>query len=413
MMRSMFTGVSGLRAHQTMMDVVGNNIANVNTAGFKASQVTFSETMSQVLRGGSGNAGERGGINPMTIGLGTAVASIDGVFTQGASQVTGRTTDLAIQGAGFFVLESGGQRMYSRAGSFSFDEAGTLVAPQGGQVMGWTADATGEVETNGEVAPITLPVGQTIAPVITSEVELGGNLPADAEVGTEVTTSIAVFDSQGREHTLTLAMTKTATNRWTAEASTDEDASVTIGGAATATLDFGADGTLTTATPLALSIDVTSGAGSPIVADLVLAGGSPLVQFGGTATAEARGQDGQGIGFLRDFAISDDGAIFGQFSNGASKLLGRVATAAFNNPAGLQPIGSSMFAATPNSGTELIGPPGSGNLGLLAAGTLEMSNVDLAREFTNLIVAQRGFQANSRVITTSDEMLSELVNLKR
>ena len=408
MMRSMFSGVSGLRSHQTMMDVVGNNISNVNTPGFKASQVTFTETLSQILRGPAGSTDARGGINPIQIGLGVKVAGVEGIFTQGASQVTGRTTDLAVQGSGFFVVQSGEDRYFTRNGAFSFDEIGNLTNTQGFIVQGWEADAAGDVDTTQPVDDIRLPIGQVIDPITTTQVDIGGNLSADALVGDTATTSINVYDSVGNAHEIVFTMTKTAANTW--------DAVAAIGGTnytlTPNTITFNTDGTLAAPANMAFSGFTPPGAAA-MALSVVLDGPSSLVQFGGPGTAEAVSQNGQAIGFLRDFAIADDGSIFGQFSNGESKVLGQVATASFNNPAGLQRQGDSNFIQTTNSGEPLIGAAGTGNRGLLSAGTLEMSNVDLAREFTNLIIAQRGFQANSRVITTSDEMLSELVNLKR
>ena len=218
MMRSMFSGVSGLRSHQTMMDVVGNNIANVNTPGFKASQVTFTETLSQILRGPAGSTDVRGGINPIQIGLGVKVAGVEGIFTQGASQVTGRTTDLAVQGSGFFVVQSGDDRYFTRNGSFSFDEIGNLTNTQGFIVQGWEADAAGDVDTTQPIDDIRLPIGQVIDPITTTQVDLGGNLSADALVGDTATTSINVYDSVGNAHEIVFTMTKTGANTWDAVA---------------------------------------------------------------------------------------------------------------------------------------------------------------------------------------------------
>lgn len=402
MMRSMFAGISGLRAHQTMMDVVGNNIANVSTAGFKASQITFQEALTQTLQG----AGQ--GTNPMQLGLGTRVSGITGIFTQGATQVTGRSTDLAIQGEGFFIIQNGTERLYSRAGSFNFDGKGRLASNGGGQVMGWMADAGGNIDYARPMGQITMPIGQVIEPVKTSEVEVGGNLSAEAAVGDKVATSIVVYDSLGNSHEVRMTFEKTADNAWSAKAS--------IGGTdytlTPAAASFGADGKLTSAGTLAFSGFTPPGA-DPMTFDVKLDGGNPLVQFGGASTAEALKQDGVEIGTLRNFSIGQDGSITGQFSNGQTKVLGAIATATFANPAGLMRAGDSMFSASVNSGDPIVGAPGVGNRGSLVAGAVEMSNVDLAQEFTNLIIAQRGFQANSRVITSSDEILTDLVNLKR
>ncbi len=416
MMRSMFSGVSGLRAHQTMMDVVGNNIANVNTAGFKASQVTFQEALSQTVRGASGSsAAGRGGTNPIQLGLGVIVASVDGVFTQGATQVTGRSTDLAVQGDGFFIVtQNPADQTYTRAGAFNFDEDGYLVNPDGLKVQGWVPNAVGVIDTNTTVADITLPIGQVIDPTPTTTASIGGNLSADAPVATQSVTTIGVYDSEGRAHQLQVTFTKTATNAWDAAGLLDGVTTIDMNGAGAGTVaavTFSPTGQLTSGniTPTAIAI---AGANTMTVV-LDLTGSSPLVQFGGASTAAAFTQNGEAIGSLRNFAIGGDGSVTGQFSNGATKVLARVAIATFNNPTGLTRQGNSNFSQTVNSGQPIIGTAGTGNRGTLIAGAVEMSNVDLAREFTSMIIAQRGFQANSRIITTSDEMLNELVNLKR
>ncbi|MFA9430925.1 flagellar basal-body rod protein FlgF [Egicoccus sp. AB-alg2] len=262
MLRSMFSAVSGLRSHQTMMDVTGNNVANVNTAGYKSVRTTFQETLTQVVRGGTAGGANNGGVNPMQLGLGSSVAATDLVFTQGASQVTGRATDVAIQGDGFFVVQdAAGTNFYTRAGAFGVDNNGNLVTPEGLRVTG----------TNGPI----------------------------------------------------------------------------------------------------------------------------------------------NVGQATDLAIGSDGTVTGRV-DGQQQQLGQIQLARFPNPGGLTRVGNGLFDAGDAAGAPIVGVPGDGNgLGGLQAGTLEMSNVDMAAEFTNLILAQRGFQANARTITASDELLQELVNLKR
>jgi flagellar hook protein FlgE len=408
MMRSMFAGVSGLRNHQTMMDVVGNNIANVNTTGFKASQVTFAEAISQTLSGASASTLTRAGINPTQIGLGTSLGSIDRVFTQGASQVTGRTTDLAIQGDGFFIVERDGERSYTRSGVFNFDDVGNLTATGGQRVQGWLADNLGVIDNNRPVAKIVLPTGQLVDPDPTTNVNIGGNLSGDLSIGEGLQSSITIYDSLGASHEAQFTFTKAGVNSWTLTAEiagnvlTVADPTVTFDG--TGTLTSGSVTTLTGytppgANPLSFTVDLTSGAN--------------LAQYGGQSNMEARSADGSAIGTLIGYSIGEDGAIEGQFSNGKTQLLAQLATAVFANNGGLLHSGDGNFRSTTQSGAPLIGETGTSGRGLLSAGTLEMSNVDLAREFTNLIIAQRGFQANSRVITTSDELLADLVNLKR
>jgi flagellar hook protein FlgE len=394
-----------------MMDVVGHNIANVNTAGYKSSVITFQEALSQVLNGAGapsvGTAGN-GGTNPLQIGLGTRIGTIEGVFTQGASQVTGRNLDLALQGDGFFVLEGEAGRFYSRVGNFSLDANGSLVAPGGLKVMGWMADATGTIASTTPISPIDLPLGVVIDPRTTTLVETGGNLPADAPVGDAATSSITIYDSLGAPHELIVTFTKSAANTWDMAAEIDGTAATL----SSSSLVFDSAGALTGATTINVS-GVTPPGADPLAFDIELGGATPLVQYGGGASVEANSQNGAAIGFLREFAVGLDGTITGQFSNGETKIMARISTAVFGNPGGLQRVGESRFVATINSGEPLIDEPGSGNHGQVAGGTLEMSNVDLALEFTNLIIAQRGFQANSRVITTSDDVLNELVNLKR
>jgi flagellar hook protein FlgE len=415
MLRSMFDGVSGLRAHQTMMDVVGNNIANVNTIGFKSSSVIFQDTLSQLLRGASSGTGEASaGVNPEQVGLGVRVGGIETILTQGASQLTGRATDVAIQGDGFFIVRQGSENLYSRAGSFTFDANGYLTDPSGAIVQGWLGELDGTVNTSAPITDIKLPVGQVISPVATTSVQLGGNLSTQAATtDVPVSTAIEVIDSLGTKHRVTFEFSKTADNAWSMVAK--DPAGVAIGAPVALAFDPATGALTAPAAPPSFTFTPTGGAAAlTFTADFGTAGAAgSLTQFGGSSTAAATGQDGNGTGYLRSFAISDDGSVTGVFSNGRSQVLGRLALAAFNNPAGLVKAGGSLYRASSASGQPVDGTPGSAGRGALAAGTLEMSNVDLAQEFTNLIIAQRGFQANSRIITASDEMLQDLVNLKR
>ena len=414
MLRSMFAGVSGLRSHQTMMDVVGNNIANVNTTGYKSSRVTFMDTLSQLQRGASGGAIGDGGVNPQQVGLGVKVGAIDTVTTQGSVQSTGRSTDVAIQGEGYFVVRNGPETLYTRSGAFGLDSAGNLVDPTGYLVRGYAADANGVVNPNGPLTDIRLPLGQSIAPKATDNVTVGGNLKAGAVTGETVVTSIDVFDAQGKALPVTFTFTKdAAANSWTLSAR--DRAGAAIAGTP-ATVTFGPNGQL--ATPANGKVTFAPGAGATptpgFTLDLGLPGGTQsLTQFGGVSSATALDQDGQATGTLRSFAVGNDGTVSGVFSNGESKALAQLALASFANAGGLVKEGDNHMRADNNSGLPQIGTPGGAGKGNLAAGTLEMSNVDLAQEFTNLIIAQRGFQANSRIISTSDELLQELVNLKR
>lgn len=396
MLRSLFSGITGLRSHQTMMDVVGNNIANVNSVGYKSSAVVFGDTLSQMLQGAGAPQGGNGGTNPAQVGLGVRLAGITTNFSQGAAQLTGRSTDLMIQGDGFFMVSNSGQQLFTRAGAFSLDATGRLTTPEGAVVQGWTG-SNGTISTNAEPTDIRLPIGTLLSPSRTGQVTVGGNLPADAPLGSVLVSSITTFDAQGNETPVSFEFTKSAADTWTLTA---RQGSTVLG---TDTLTFDAAGALTSA-----STSSYTTAGGPVTIDL-----ARMSQFGGANTMAALGQDGSGMGSLQAFTISPDGMLVGVFSNGLKQPLAQIALATFNNPPGLEKVGNSLYRSSVNSGEVQLGSAGSGGRGLLAGGMLEMSNVDLAAEFTNLIVSQRGFQANSRVITSSDEILQDLVNLKR
>ncbi len=413
MLRSLFSAVSGLRSHQTMMDVVGNNIANVNTTGYKSGRTVFEDNLSQALRRAGAPSGGVGGTNPAQVGLGTRVAEITTNFGQGSLQSTGRSTDMAIQGDGFFVVQKDGQRFFTRAGSFSVDGLGNLVNPQGGIVQGWAA-VDGKVDANGPVRNLRLPTGQVFAPKATSTIDVDGNLPADAATGASVTQSIDIVDSQGTVIPATTTYTKTGADTWTAATTvpTAGGGTATVG---TTTLDWDAAAGAFTATSMSLSKANLAGAGYSFPANVTveLGGDTPLTQFAGETSATARSQDGATMGELQSFSVDEGGVLVGVFSNGLTQKLGQVALATFANPAGLEKAGDSLYRGTVNSGTAAIGAAGTGGRGSVAGSTLEMSNVDLGQEFTDLVIAQRGFQANSRVISASDEILQDLVNLKR
>jgi len=423
MLRSMFSAISGLRNHQTMMDVVGNNISNVNTSGFKSSAVVFEDVLQQSVRGAGVASDDAGGTNPIAIGLGSRLAAINTSFAQGSLQRTGRSTDFAIQGDGFFITEQVGNIAYTRAGSFSVDALGRIVTNEGAFVQGWQADQFGAVATAGPIGDIVVPVGDLVAPVRTTTVKAGGNLPADAAVGTAITTGAEVFDGQGNPVQLRLEWTKTGANAWSVVARYVDDTGTLIptppaaGQAVTGgALTFDGAGELTSGYNLTLAAGFLPGFPSDaITISLGAAGeGGRINQFGELTSVAVTEQNGSAAGTLQGFAVSQEGLIVGTYSNGRTRAIGQLALATFSNPQGLEATGGTSFKETVNSGLPLLGTAGSGaGRGLITAGTLEMSNVDLSQEFTNLIIAQRGFQANSRVITTSDEMLQEVVNLKR
>ncbi|KHL02418.1 flagellar hook protein FlgE [Sinomonas humi] len=391
MLRSLYSGISGLRAHQTMLDVTGNNIANVNTVGFKGSSTEFEDTLSQLTQGASGPQGQTGGTNPAQVGLGVKVAAITTNFNQGSAESTGKATDMMISGDGFFVTSSGGQQLYTRAGSFDFDASGRLVTPDGALLQGWTANAAGVVNTGSPIGNITLSPTTTIPAVATSQATVDGNLPSDAATGTSLERDLQVFDGNGVARNLALTFTRSATG-W------DVSGADANGITGTGSLGF-TNGKLTSGGSLSVG---------GITVDL-----STVTGYAGMTTVAASGQNGSAAGTLESFTLGNDGSLVGAFSNGLKQVVGRVALAKFTNPAGLQKSGDSSYTSTANSGNPQIGQAGDPGFGTLAGGALEMSNVDLSQEFTNLIVAQRGFQANARIITTSDQVLQSLIDIKQ
>jgi flagellar hook protein FlgE len=439
MLRSLFSSVAGLRAHQTMMDITANNIANINTVGFKGSRATFAETLAQTIRGGGLSSPAIGGTNPMQIGLGVRVSGTDADLTQGAFQATGRSADLAIEGGGFFLVEKGSAKLLTRAGSFGWDSTGTLVTGDGARVLGWTPNGPGAIQPTGAPGRISIPTA-TLPPIATQNVTVGGNLtssqplydasaidPVLSKVQATLTTTATVFDSLGTAHQVSVSFTHmpgtpadpAAVPPVPAGAPTwDMSTSYVDGAGATQTVALGpvtfdAAGNLTSASPQTMGPLVF---GSGNTQSVAFALGDPMhafSQFDRASTLDAPTHDGSSGAELVDVTFTTDGAISGRYANGETRTLAILSLANVTNPAGLTRVGDNLFAMSPASGEISTGQAGTGQLGSLSPGSLEGSNVDLAAEFTNLVIAQRGFQANSRVITTSDEMLADLVNLKR
>ena len=418
MLRSMFSAISGLRGHQIMMDVIGNNIANVNTVGFKSGRVNFQDIMSQTLHGANAPQGNLGSINPAQIGLGITVAGIGVLQTQGNLQATGKTTDMAIQGDGFFVESDGTSTYYTRDGAFDIALDGSLGNPASGmKVQGWQADAAGKIDITQPVTNITIPIGQRTTAMATSSMTIGGNLDAGAADGTIVPTTTTVFDSLGVAHQVKINFTKTGANSWSWAAAADPaDTGIAVGQVAAGAgvlpvnngvLAFSTSGIETSSTG-SLSFTFPDGA-TPTTPSIDF---TQMTQFSGQG--QPTGQtDGFTSGTLVTFSVGNSGEVSGVYTNGSTQVLGQIALANFLNSAGLLRSGQNNFAPTSASGSANIGIAGTGGRGTVTTGALEMSNVDLATQFTSMITAERGFQANSRVITTSDEMLQELVNLKR
>ena len=526
MLKSLYSGVSGIQTQQVRMDVIGNNIANVNTVGYKKGSVAFQELLSQTISGASSPDGNRGGTNAMQVGLGVKVGSITNQFTQGNLQYTGSNTDLALEGNGFFVVGEGNSLRYTRAGNFTLDQNGSLVQSSNGMIaQGWVADSAGVVNTNDPLGNVEVPITKTISARATSSVTYGQNIDSricgnavyqpspmvvtDGTSGETAQVSIAltatgnfnewtyemkavgtdgatiaglaggtgtikmdkdgkvtatgsdatltfgsgeslklappalgsavggrftvsssgdsaaedmrgsfspatpyvttaqVYDSLGGTHEIQITLSKTSDNEWAWQAGSDESGvSVTGGGK----LNYdSSSGKLLTQTGGAVTVDLGSGRGSlEVTPDF-----SATTQFASDNAMLASGQDGYASGSLESFSIDSSGSINGVFSNGVTMKMAQLALANFANPSGLVKEEGSFYSVSRNSGEAYIGTAGSGGLGSLSSGNLETSNVDLSQEFTELITTQRGYEASAKMITTSDELLQDLLNLKR
>lgn len=415
MMRSLYSGVAGLNAHQTRMDVIGHNISNVNTVGYKKDRATFQEMLSQMVRGPAGPTGERGGINPMQIGLGVQVGSIDTNHQQGSLEATGQNTDLAIDGNGFFILRDGEENFYTRAGNLSMDSEGYLVNSGNGlRMQGWRADrATGTINTDQNISDIRIPIGDVMGAQPSSYIDFTGNLNSDGEIGVIHQTSVSIYDEFGARHELILEFEKTANNEWNLTLSNDGSFDIEGGTDIPLVFEEGRLSAVNGGDDLLSNIELNNFAnGANDIEELELRLGE-ITQFSGEYSAEANNLDGNRMGSLQSFTIDDNGIVIGTYTNGVTRNLGQVAVANFNNPDGLIKTGDTMYSESVNSGISQVGQPGTGGRGEMRTAVLEMSNVDLAEEFSSMIVTQRGYQVNSRIISTVDQMLQELANMAR
>ena len=559
LLTSLFAGVSGLRNHQSMMDVIGNNISNVNTIGFKGSRVTFSDTFNQFVKAGTNPTETSGGTNSYQIGLGAKINSVDRNWNQGTFERTGITTDLALQGQGMFVLKNNGQKFYSRAGNFVFDASGKLVSPQNGAVVqGKVASADGVIPPGNNLEDIVINTNMKLPAVATEKIEWGGNLKSDSlitrtenvvqrgninssalvvapavapaidtttpskvtvynDFGNPYTTeityqktavntytaswvlkdeagdlvpggsgsiaglffaadssgnfvlnaaskakfdgtanlvdlpnsnlkftidatnitenastttlsvaadnsrlpnivsgSVTVYDSLGTAHQVSIKYTKIADNTWTWTASVPGTSTVDSKVASkSGQIIFNGDGTLDPMTNPKLSFEPKGGAQNIEIELDFGSGFSGVTQTSASSVISALKQNGSPAAALSNLNIDQYGNIVGIFSNGSSKSLAQIMSATFNNLNGLISAGDNMYSAYANSGEPIINSLGEATNTTVQSGALEQSNVDLSEEFTKMIVSQRGFQANARVITTADSLLQEITNLIR
>lgn len=411
-MSSFSTALSGLSASATALDVTGNNLANLNTEGFKADDVLFADVMGQTI----GNA---------QIGAGTTTPSTSKDFSQGSIQSTSGAFDAAIQGGGFFVLsDPTAGTLYSRAGSFQVDQNGNLVTATGQNVEGWSA-VNGVLNTSGAIGNISLSALSSQPPVATSNMSVGLNLNAAAQVGDTFSTPVQVVDSLGVQHAVTLTFTNTGPGAWSYEADIPGQ-DVTGGKAGTpdslakGTLAFDANGNLTTpdsGTPVNLTTTggLASGASDlNINWSLYSADGTPTItQYAQPSAASQSTQDGVQAAQITDLKLADGGTVMATYSSGAQVAVAQLALASIGNPDSLTSVGNNNFQVGAQTLTPSVGAPSTGTRGQIVGGSIEASNVDLATEFTNLIVYQRSYQANSKVITTLDQITQVLLNMKQ
>ncbi len=444
-MRSLYSGVSGLKIHQTKMDVIGNNIANVNTVGFKSQNVSFSELFYQTTQSATGPNAETstGGKNAKQIGLGASVAQIStNITAEGGTQSTGNAFDLKINGSSFFVIQKGGSNYYTKAGNFTTDAFGNLVTGSGAYVMGYTAardPLTGDfVLQNDELRPINLYGAEYMQtdPAQTTEATMTGAInPADEKFNETgyITTTLWAYDSLGSKYGIQMkitndptdptsyTMTPMAVYKGNTQVSGVE-AQITGDGvtANSLTIKFsGTTGYVVSPTDTNFQINVTDGSANlDAFQEAINVDFSQLKCYEAESKVitEAGSKDeigaGKAVGTMIELGIQQDGKIVASYTNGDTAVIGQILVAQFANAAGLQKQGDNLFSSTLNSGDARVSDITA--LGEdMSSGVIEMSNVDLAEEFTNMIVTQRGFQANSRIITTSDTMLEELINLKR
>lgn len=392
MLRSMYSGISGIRNFQTKLDVIGNNIANVNTAGFKKARVTFKDSFSQMISGASSATEDRGGQNPRQVGLGSVISTIDTVHTGASLQTTGRSLDVAIDGDGYFIVRQGNNYFYTRAGNFYLDHNGTLVNADGLRVQAFD---------NGSLNDITVNVNAVMPAVQTDEIVISGNFSSNATGENRLSDQIEIVGADGQAQIVDVEYYFDGTN-WRIRFYNRNVESQTE--PAELVLDFGSLGRVENfEIPVVIDGSETTHPVTLIFENVTHEPGSITVMAI---------PNGNTSGSIESYSIGSSGEIYAVYSNGQIQEIGQLAVARFSNPSGLIKIGSNLFMESANSGIANINVPGVGR-GTIASGALEMSNVDLSEEFTEMIVAQRGFQANTRIITTSDEILQELVNLKR
>jgi flagellar hook protein FlgE len=415
---SLFAGVSGLNASSRQMDVIGNNIANVNTIGYRAAKIYFADILSQSIAGSSG---------AMQIGRGVGVSAVPTLFGQGSFESTQSATDLAIDGDGFFMVnDTDGATYYTRAGMFTIDRDGYLVDVNRYRVQGYQYESGISTGVTGDISLS----GVQSVPEVTTRISIGANLDGEAAENDTFVSALTVYDSKGAAHTLTVTFTKNATvGEWGMGVELSDLDPVDGLTLSSAIITFDGDGQLV---PAAADLTITIDAGSTLPGGATIGNAGVIdwdlvdddadgdgknaermTGYAGASVNRSLISNGHSSGELQSLSVGSDGVLNGFFSNGQTVDLGQVALAKFASPWGLNKMGSNLFAPTMNSGTALINKPGTGGVGEISPNSLEMANTDIATEFINMITAQKAYQASAKVITTTDQMMSDLMNIKR
>ncbi|HTF67976.1 MAG TPA: flagellar hook protein FlgE [Edaphobacter sp.] len=405
-MPSFATALSGLESNNTALNTIANNLANMNTVGYKDQTDQFSTLFYQQL-----NGGVNGGVQ---VGVGTQVATTETDFSDGGPTSTGQSTDMALQGNGFFVIDDNGQQELTRAGDFVLSQSGALQTTSGASVMGYPA-SNGSVTLGSGVQPIVLPLGQTLAAKQTGSMNIQANLDASAAVGTNVPAPVTLYDSLGGAHQATVTFTKTGTNTWSYSVALPAGEAASSAGT-TGTLTFDGNGNLTspTGTVGGISFSGLSDGASNMSFSWNLGGtgtGGAVTQTATASNVASATQDGYTSGSYQGFSVDGNGIVEASFSNGQKEVVGQVAVASVANQQGLQATNNTAYVATLASGSAVIGTAGNAGRGTIEGGALESSNVDVSTEFSALIVAQRAFEANSKSVTTFDQATQEAINM--
>jgi flagellar hook protein FlgE len=403
--------LSGLAASSSSLNVIANNLANLNTDGYKSETLSFADVFNQA-QGTSGNG------DPIQIGSGVETGETTSNFSNGGVSATGSSSNMALQGNGFFVVQNNGLTEYTRDGNFTTNNAGQIVTASGQTVMGYPA-VNGVVSTSGALAPISVSSATTIPGAATSSFSMNTNLDAGAAVGTTYSEPITMYDSLGASHVLNVTYTNTATNTWSYNITlpaADTGGTGAATSVATGTMSFNSSGQLTSPTGTVTGINITGladgAANMNLTWNLNGSGSAPTItQLASTSTTASTNQNGYGVGTLSGYTIEADGTVQGQFSNNQTLALGQVSVATFANNQGLQQVGDNNFQATIASGSAVVGQAGAGGNGSITGGSVEGSNVDLSTQFADMIVAQQGYEANAKVLTTLDQVSQATIQL--